>query len=265
MRDDLKKDSGFDDLIFENRNKEYGAYLLRKGYNTIVIFSLIAASIIGTSVVVIPFLKVLGKQHQAGSEVKMRYVQVQMDNIKPPEDKINIALPSAPPPPPTQPSVKYVAPVVADTVLPTEKPQLSTDEVQMTPQDNNQIAVASGGDQNEIIGQGEGNSDEPFILVEVNPTFKGGGIEKFREWIQRRTVYPQDAQKNGIKGRVYLTFVVERDGSVSNVKVVKGVDKLLDDEAVKAIEASPKWSPGLQRGRPVRVRFSIFLNFTILQ
>jgi protein TonB len=76
-------------------------------------------------------------------------------------------------------------------------------------------------------------------------------------------VYPQLAQENNIRGRVYLTFVVERDGSVTTVNVVKGVDKLLDDAAQKAIEASPKWSPGLQRGRPVRVRFSIFLNFQL--
>jgi len=78
----------------------------------------------------------------------------------------------------------------------------------------------------------------------------------------KKAVYPQLAQDNGIQGKVTLTFVVERDGSVTNVKVLKGVDKLLDDEAVKAIEASPKWSPGLQRGRPVRVRFNFPLVFS---
>jgi protein TonB len=153
---------------------------------------------------------------------------------------------------------------VTDTVLPTEKPQPTVADVQASPQDNNQLEVVNGGDQNELTnGQEGGDSEEPFILVEVKPTFKGGDIEKFREWVQKRTIYPQMAQDNGIRGKVYLTFVVERDGSVSNVKVVKGVNKLLDDEAIKAIEASPKWNPGLQRGRPVRVRFSIFLNFTL--
>jgi protein TonB len=60
-----------------------------------------------------------------------------------------------------------------------------------------------------------------------------------------------------------MTFVIERDGTVSTVKIVRGVDPLIDKEAQRAIESSPKWSPGLQRGRPVRVRFSIFLNFTL--
>jgi protein TonB len=263
MKDDLRKVSGFDELVFENRNREYGAYLLRKRYNATVIISLIAAIIIACSVVIIPFLNILGKQHQAGSAVMMRYVQVQMDKMEPPEDKLFVIPPPSLPPANSQPSIKYVAPIVVDSVPPTEKPQPTVAEVQESPQDNNQLVAASGGDQDDIIGQEGGESEEPFIFVEVNPTFKGGGIEKFREWIQRRTIYPQQAQDNGIKGRVYLTFVVERDGSVSNVKIVKGVDKLIDDEAVKAIEASPKWNPGLQRGRPVRVRFSIFLNFTM--
>lgn len=263
MKDDLKKVSGFDELIFENRNKDYGAYLLRKKYNSAVLISLFASIILGSSVVIIPFLSVLGKQHKTGSDTKMRYVQVQMEEMKPPENEIIIVPPPSLPPPNTQQSVKYVAPVVVDTVLPTEKTQPAVVDVQASPQEDDQLVVGSGGDDNEIIGEEGGEADEPFILVEVKPTFKGGDIEKFREWVQRRAIYPQQAQDNRIKGRVYLTFVVERDGTVSNVKIVKGVDKLLDDEAVKAIEASPKWSPGLQRGRPVRVRFSIFLNFTM--
>ena len=94
------------------------------------------------------------------------------------------------------------------------------------------------------------------------PSFKGGGLEKFRAWVQNRTTYPQAAIERKIKGKVYLTFIVEKDGSVSNVTIVKGVDPLLDDEAVKAISASPRWTPGLQRGEPVRVRYSIPLNFS---
>ncbi len=94
------------------------------------------------------------------------------------------------------------------------------------------------------------------------PSFKGGGFEKFREWVQKRTNYPQEAIDKKVRGKVFLTFIVEKDGSVSNVTVVKGVDPLLDNEAVKAISESPKWEPGLQRGQPVRVRYSIPLNFS---
>jgi protein TonB len=262
---DIKKEvPDFDDLVFENRNKEYGAFLLRKSYNIVVIISIIIGSFLGSFVVIIPYLHALGTKHDSGQGIKIRYVQVQMDKIQPPPKEIVIPPVASPPPPSAQTSIKYVAPVVADSVLPLEKPQPTVADVQASNPENNQLAVTGTGNQNDLIpGQDGENSEEPFFMIEVNPTFKGGDLDKFREWVRRRTIYPQLAQDNGIKGKVYLTFVVERDGTVSNVKVVKGVDKLLDDEAVKAIESSPKWSPGLQRGRPVRVRFSIYLNFNL--
>jgi protein TonB len=188
-----------------------------------------------------------------------------MDKLDPPKDMIIIP-PSAPPPPASQQVVRYVPPVIVDSIPPTEKQAPTVADVQASNPDknNDEVAVSSSSSENELVGDPNGNGgDEPFMLVEVTPTFKGGDLEKFREWIQKRVVYPQEAQDNRIHGKVYLTFVVERDGSVSNVNIIKSIDKLLDDAAKKAIESSPKWSPGLQRGRPVRVRFSIYLNFQI--
>jgi protein TonB len=262
---DIKKEvPDFDDLVFENRNKKYGAFLLRKSYNVIVTISIIIASFLGSCVVILPYLHILSKKHYSGQEMKVRYVHLQMEKMQPPPEEIIIPPLASPPPPSVQASIKYVAPVVVDSLLPLEKSLPTVADVQASNPENNHLVVTGTGNQDDIIpGQEGDNSAEPFFMIEVKPTFKGGDIDKFREWVQRRTIYPQLAQDNGIKGRVYMTFVVERDGTVSNVKVVKGVDKLLDDEAVKAIESSPKWSPGLQRGRPVRVRYSIYLNFTL--
>lgn len=186
-----------------------------------------------------------------------------MDKMEQPKE--DLIIPPAPPPPPANilPNIRYVAPAVVDTVMPTDKPQPTVADVLASSSTVNQLTVSGTGKSDDLLTGQEGDkSDEPFIFVEVKPTFKGGDIEKFRDWVQKKAVYPQLAQDNGIQGKVTLTFIVERDGSVTNVKVVKGVDKLLDDEAVKAIEASPKWSPGLQRGRPVRVRFFIPLVFS---
>jgi protein TonB len=253
----------FDDLIFEHRNRDYGAYLLRKRYNLNVVISILISSFIVSSFVVFPYLITLSKKHNSGLEIRLRYVEVKMDKMEPPKEDIIIPPAPDPPPPNTQTNVKYVAPVVVDTVLPIEKPQPSVAEVQASNPTNDEIVVSGTGNSDELLTGQEGEkSDEPFIMVEVTPTFKGGGIEKFRDWVQKRANYPQIAQDNGIQGTVRLTFVVERDGSVTNVKVVKSVDKILDDEALKAIEASPKWGPGLQRGRPVRVRFFIPLVFS---
>ena len=109
----------------------------------------------------------------------------------------------------------------------------------------------------------EATEEEVFVIVEDMPKFKGGDINKFREWVQKRVRYPEIASENGIQGRVYITFVVETSGLVSNVSVTRSVDALLDEAAKEAVEASPKWEPGLQRGRPVRVRYSIPIIFQI--
>jgi len=253
----------FDDLVFEHRNRNYGAYLLRRRYNLNVVISILIASFIVSCFVIFPYLIALGKKHDTGQGIRLRYVEVKMDKMEPPKEDIIIPPAADPPPPNTPANIRYVTPVVVDTLLPFEKPQPSVAEVQASNPTNDQLMVSGTGNSDELLTGQEGEkSDEPFITVEVTPTFKGGGIEKFRDWVQKRTIYPQIALDNGIKGTVRLTFVVERDGSVTNVKVLKGVDKILDDEALKAIESSPKWSPGLQRGRPVRVRFFIPLVFS---
>lgn len=105
--------------------------------------------------------------------------------------------------------------------------------------------------------------EEIFVIVEDMPKFRGGDINKFREWVQKRVRYPELASENGIQGRVFITFVVETNGNVSNVTVTRSVDALLDDAAREAVAASPKWEPGMQRGRPVRVRYSIPIIFQL--
>jgi protein TonB len=252
----------FDDIVFENRNRDYGAYPLRRRYNFIVLISVLIASSIVIASVVIPYLNIIGKQHEAGGQIKLRFIEMKMEKMEPPREDIYVPPAPEPPPPNTLANIKYITPVVVDSVLPFDKTQPTVADVQdSNPEgDRKNISVAGRGDE-QLSGQDGEKSDEPYVIVEVTPTFKGGGIEKFRDWVQKRTIYPQIAQDNGIQGKVIIAFVVERDGSVSNVKVMKSVNKLLDDEAVRAIEESPKWSPGLQRGRPVRVRFIITLVF----
>ncbi len=109
----------------------------------------------------------------------------------------------------------------------------------------------------------EETEDEIFVIVEDMPRFRGGDINKFREWVQKRVRYPELAAENGIQGRVFISFVVEPNGNVSNVTVTRSVDPLLDDAAKEAVASSPKWEPGMQRGRPVRVRYSIPIIFQL--
>lgn len=263
MFDFYRNKRDFDNLIFENRNKEYGAYNLRRGYNFNVVVSIVIASTIVILFVLYPYIRSLGRRQEITQQSRSRYVEVKMDRMEPPKEEPIIPPAVDPPPANATPNVRYVAPVVVDSLLANEKPQPTVAEVQASNPSTIEIAVVGTGNSNELTGEVGAASDEPFMIVEVPPSFKGGDLEKFREWVQKRANYPQLAQDNGIQGKVYLTFVVERDGTVTNVNVVKGVDPLLDEEAKKAIQESPKWTPGLQRGRAVRVRFYIPLVFTL--
>lgn len=260
MYDNLRNVLDFDDLLFESRNKDYGAYQLRKKYNSVVITGIIIASLLVVITVILPFI--LTPESDNVLVGNRGFTQVQMENLQPPDEEIYV--PPSPPPPQAvhvEEIVKYVPPEVVDTVVPVEKSTLSADEYINQTTDPRVDEFGQGTGDNLNAGQEGTASDEPFFLVEVMPSFKGGGLEKFREWVSKRTNYPQAAIEKKIRGTVSLTFIVEKDGSVSNVTVVKGVDPLLDDVAVKAISESPKWTPGLQRGQPVRVRYSIPLNF----
>ncbi len=105
--------------------------------------------------------------------------------------------------------------------------------------------------------------DAPFIIAEEMPKFQGGDLMKFRSWVQGKLKYPQIAQENGISGKVTLTFVIERDGSLTNIQVMQSPDRSLADEAVRVLQSSPKWTPGKQRNAPVRVRYTLPVEFRI--
>ena len=96
----------------------------------------------------------------------------------------------------------------------------------------------------------------PFQLVEEKPSFNGGDANEFSKWVNSRLVYPEIAKENGVQGRVTLQFTVNADGTVSNVKVLRGVDSSLDKEAVRVVSSSPKWKPGKQRDRAVKVTYT---------
>ena len=133
----------FDDLLFASRNKNYGAYQLRKKYNAVVIRGIIIASVIGSAAVILPFILSSSSEHiiSGGS----RYVLVTMENLKPPDEQLYI--PPTPPPPQsksTQEIVRYVPPVVVDTVVPPDKSFVSTDEILANPSDNQAEVKNSG-------------------------------------------------------------------------------------------------------------------------
>lgn len=107
--------------------------------------------------------------------------------------------------------------------------------------------------------------EEIFVTAEEMPTFQGGDLSKFRNWVMQNVKYPQIALENGIQGNVVVKFVVEKDGKLSNIQVLQSPDKTLADAAVQVLQKSPKWKPGKQRNKPVRVTYTLPVSFQISQ
>lgn len=121
------------------------------------------------------------------------------------------------------------------------------------------LTVLFGFSITEAQAQGK---DKVYDIVEVMPQYPGG-MPELMQYLAKNIKYPIQAQKKGIEGRVTVRFIVEKDGSISNVTVVRHIHPLLDKEAVRVIKAMPKWSPGMLNGKPVRVKFNIPVAFRL--
>ena len=166
------------------------------------------------------------------------------------EDMVPITQ-ETPPPPPSAPSI----PVLSDQIDIVDDEIQVDDDLFMNLEDDASMGV-------EIMDYVENVEEEvveeeaiPFQLVEEKPSFMGGDANAFSKWVHERLVYPEIAKKNGVQGRVTLQFTVDTDGTVKNVKVLRGVDPSLDKEAVRVVSMSPKWTPGRQKGRAVSVTY----------
>jgi len=159
------------------------------------------------------------------------------------------------PPPPPPPQVIEVINIVEDDV---EIDEVDFETMEADDQTEFDFTPVFSDNMEE-----EAAEEEVFFIVEDMPSFQGGGSEKFREWILENMQYPSIASENGISGRVFVQFAVNSKGEVTDVVVVRGVDPALDKEAVRVVKSSPKWEPGKQRGRPVKVQFTFPIVFVL--
>lgn len=159
-----------------------------------------------------------------------------------------------PPPPPPPPKVVEVLNIVDDKTDIEEELDIEDTEAD----DKTVIDVAP------IIQQEEEKAEESqvFFIVEDMPEFPGGELA-LRKFIANAIKYPVIAQENGIQGKVYVNFVVDKDGSITNAKIARGVDPSLDKEALRVVNSLPKWKPGMQRGKPVKVSYTVPISFVL--
>lgn len=162
--------------------------------------------------------------------------------------------PIKPPPPPPPPRLTDILNVVDDDIELEEELEIDDTEID----EDTQIDIVDiASDLDDEVADAE-----VFQIVETMPSFPGGE-GALMSFLSKNTNYPVIAQENGIQGRVYINFVVNTDGTITNVKVVRPVDPALDREALRVVNSMPTWIPGEQRGRKVRVSFNLPVNFTL--
>jgi len=255
------------DVVFSGRNKEYGAYELRRengrnSRNALGIGVIVFVIAISTNTIIDTISGFIPK-----GKPKVKITNVVLS--PPPVD-----LKKPPPPPPPEPpkpkvdQVKFPPPVVKPDVEVKEKPP-TIEELKVA--DPGQKNLKGDKNAEVTIDEPVGNSDakvteeDPnkiFTSVEKNPEFPGG-LEKFYAYLSKSIRYPAVARENNTQGKVIVNFVVEKDGSLTDVKVVRGIGDGCDEEAVRVLRASPHWGPGIQNGRPVRCSYTVPISFTL--
>ncbi|TAH38382.1 MAG: energy transducer TonB [Bacteroidetes bacterium] len=248
------------ELVFEQRNKAYGGYELRKDYTRRVVLALIISIVgIGLLVAIPKIISVLSKQDFTTKE-SMTDVLVMLE--PPPIDKNTPPPPPVIPPPPVQQTIKFTPPkVVKDEEVDEPPPtQEEIKDVQVSTQtvegDKDIIDLPP---ENPVVGDDEGKI---FTVVEEMPGFPGGEGKLF-EYLQKNIKYPPVARENGIQGRVYVTFVVDKEGKIRDAKILRGIGGGCDEEALRVVRSMPDWKAGRQNGRSVQVQYNLPVNFTL--
>jgi periplasmic protein TonB len=268
--------SRMDDIVFENRNKSYGAYVLRKQYDKHVRNGLIVGTLLFLLIVFIPVISEFVSKI-AGS-LKKKEIIVKID-LEPPPPLNPEELPPPPPdvpppPPPSRPTIRYTPPVVkADEKVQDEEPPPTIDELKDIAISTKTREGSDDGIPLDILDEyGTGPTDPPLTeapkkeeihtRVEQMPQF-GSGERELLEYLAKNIKYPTIARENAIQGTVVIQFVVDKDGSVTEPTVVREVGGGCDEEAIRVIKTMPRWIPGKQQGKPVKVRYTLPVKFKL--
>lgn len=264
------------DLVFEGRNKAYGAYRLRKSTTKRNILAMVAVVLL----LIVAFIILTVKNFVDEQRAKVAMTQVaELTNYDQPKKKAEVKQKKVEVEPErvverVKSSIKFTAPVIKkdEEVKPDE--ELKTqDELMSTKTAIGTFDVKGNDDANgeilkakEVIAEPEPPKHEEenkvFDIVEQQPLFPGGPAALMK-YLSENTKYPVVAQENGVQGRVTVQFVVEKDGSISDVHVLRGVDPSLDKEAVRVVKSMPRWTPGKQNGSAVRVKYQVPVTFRL--
>jgi len=259
------------DVIFAKKNKNYGAYELRQTNAANTSKSLLIASAIFILLFLAPKIYAL----IAGilpEPPKEKVVEMVMQAPPPINPDVKTP-PPVEPPPPKQDQIKFPPPIVKpDNEVRDEEPPKAEDLKKADPGQKtiegdpsaDIVQIAPAGEGPKQAAQVEDNTVYNFVSMENPPNYPGG-IQKFYDYLTNNIKYPAMATEAGISGTLYLSFTVEKDGSVTDAKVDRKVGYGMDEEAIRVLRASKRWNPGMQNGKPVRVKYNIPIKFNLQQ
>jgi protein TonB len=242
------------DIVFEGRNKAYGAYELRKENPKTTLRSLAIGAVIFGLAVSAPLIISLIPEGNDDASLDQKIVTIKL----PPKEKTPENLPPPPPPPPKVDQVKFVKPEVAKTEEIVEEivkieeikdKKLGDETIKGDP--DAPLSVEPVGNGPSVVE--EDNNIYNTAGIEVKPDFPGG-LEKFYKFIGKNFQVPEE---DGLKGKIFVTFVVEKDGSLTDIKVIRDIGYGTGKEAIRVLKSCPRWNPGEQNGKKVRVLYSL--------
>jgi periplasmic protein TonB len=253
-----KQAATLEDIVFEGRNKAYGAYALNRDHRKYLLVSFLIALTGVSTAIAVPFIH--ARNQGFSGYLPERGITVILAG---PEVEDPVVLPPPPPPPVTagEEPMRYLPPLVVEEPSNAEATLMSMGELTEVTQNTlppspELVPVAAG---KEI--------EEPAPAALWNPqesaTFRNGDLIEFQKWVQTNVTYPQEAVDLGVFGKVVLQFCVNTDGQIEDVRIIRSADPLLDNESIRVVSASPRWKPARQGGRPVRQLFVIPVMFKL--
>jgi protein TonB len=252
MKRNNEKIPEFDEIIFENRNKNYGAYDLRKRYKSAASFSILCASALGAALIAILSFK------PDKSIVIVRPPDTIYQFSKPVE-QVAVPKPELKTPEAITKTIANLRPEVTDDTSKITRYIPTAEEVQNSVQNGNVTDTMKYAEVTEPVIPPD---PEPVIWVKEMPEFPGGPAALLK-YVAENIIYPQDAQNLNIQGKVILKFVVKADGTVDRIEILRGVDPTLDNEAIRVVKTLPRFNPGRQSGIAVPVWFMLPVTFKI--
>lgn len=258
-----KNPQGWDDLVFENRNKSYGAYFIRKVYSKNVLIAAILALFTISFGLAYPTIAEFFKGDEDVVKKTKRTTTVTLDQPPP----INPDQPPPPsiPPPPVKTIIKFLPPKVTEKEVVEEEKMPTIEEIKKNETGSENVEgtgeVVFEEPVQEVV-KDEGDGNKIFNFVEQSAEFQGG-MAALAKWLERNLKYPPSARRMGLEGKVTVKFVIEPDGSISNVDLLKGFDGACDKEAMRVVSSMPRWKPGKQGGRAVRQAYVLPVGFKL--